>query len=153
MLKTMGRVLTLDLDNQAGKVSYLHPVPHEQFIEKGWRTLLELNGGWARRALAIDFSRVSAALRSAGYKEAPHWPVEWSSFSPTGRGMDIVYLFDPTEGGLVKGIIQLARDCDSDPRKDNIIAYTDTNIDTKAQQDYLVQKCVEYVDTINRLLV
>tara|TARA_Y100000310_G_scaffold344591_1_gene458177 strand:- start:4308 stop:4523 length:216 start_codon:yes stop_codon:yes gene_type:complete len=65
----MSRVSKLNLENNAGKVIYLHPSSKRQLKGKAWRTTLELNGEWARRALALDFSRVSQAFREREYEE------------------------------------------------------------------------------------
>ncbi len=141
----MSEVLKLILENNAGEIIYIHPLPKERFKEKAWRTTLELNGEWARRALGLEFESVSQAFRERGYEETIGWPSDWKHFSD-------IYVFAPNEGGLVRGIIQLARDYNMDPRIEDIVPYYDTNIDKKEQQDFLIEKVVEYIEVVNSLL-
>ncbi len=146
----MGEGLEKKLDKDAGRIIYFHKVSGEQFIEKAWRVCLELNGEWARRALALDFKRVSLAFRRRRYKEGMFLPVpDFIHFSKHG---DSIYVFDPKEGGLVKDISQLACDYTVDPRTADIFPYYDTNTDTRGMQDMLIEEILEYVRIINGLL-
>ena len=145
----MVEVLERVLENGAGKIIYVHPASEETFISKTWRVLLELDGEWARKALALDFQKVRRELKKRRYKESPHWPVEFRCFY---KNHEEIYIFLPEEGGLVRGIIQLARDYDANPRTAKIVPYHDTNIDLKCQQDFLIEKVLEYVQIINVLI-
>src|SRR3989344_645296 len=109
----MVEVLERVLENGAGKIIYVHPASEETFISKTWRVLLELDGEWARKALALDFQKVRRELKKRRYKESPHWPVKFRIFSKNHEG---IYVFDPIEGGLARGIMQLARDYYIDPK-------------------------------------
>src|SRR3989344_6584336 len=106
-------VLEKILENGAGKITYIHPVPEQRFMSKAWRTLLELDGNWARKALALDFQKVRRELKKRRYKESSGWPVKFRIFSKNHEG---IYVFDPIEGGLARGIMQLARDYYIDPK-------------------------------------
>lgn len=141
----MAEVLELVLKNNAGKISYVHSLNEERFIEKSWRTTLELNGVWARRALKVEFEEVYREFRKRGYEETTCWPPNWKNFSG-------IYVFAPNEGGLVRGIIQLARDYNVNPEVEEIIPYYDTNLDLKSQQEFLISKVIEYVEIINNLI-
>ena len=146
----MSRLLEMALDNDAGKIVYFHPADREKYVNKGWRVCLELNGDWARKALTSDYSKISLELKKKRYEERPFPCVsDWKHFSKSGTS---IFVFNPAEGCLVRGIIQLVKDYDIDPRTEEIVSYHDTNTDLKAQQDFVIEQTLEYVGAVNRIL-
>jgi len=143
----MGKTFIIDLEGKAGKLGYYHPSKEEAFKPKAWRVELILNGSWARRALALPLERTSQELQRRGYEEQPGWPS--SLFTQFKKYGDVIYMFANLEGSLVRGMLQLTRDIDLDPRIDNPITYHDTNTDLKAQQDRLIALAQEYVGVVS----
>lgn len=145
----MSKCLELDLEKNAGKIFYIKPSSKKQYNEKAWMTTLELNNKWAARALSIDFQEISGLFKKVGYEERTFAPFqEWKDFHQEDQS---IYIFDPNEGGLVKGIIQLARDCNVDIKDKRVIPYHSTNMDTEQQQIFLIKKVKEYVKVINNI--
>lgn len=148
----MPKLLEKFLENGAGRLAYVHP-DTEVFVPKAWRLMLSLNADWARKALALDFSEVSPQFQKKGYVEEPGQHQDFTHFYKKKEG--VIYVFDRAEGGLVRGIVQLARDMNFSLDtflKSGEVTYHETNTDLKSQQDYLIEKIEEYVGVINRII-